>query len=172
MADDHDQQTPAQPATTTQAPHKHGDVGEILNPTEVPLVWGCTLKPFPAPHASVYFHPMKWSWFPGFAFDVRFFLFALSAVSTMSFSIILNTVDNASPGKWVGASVLPILAGIAGFLRLNIAINQTIRTAICRCYAKRAVAIAVWENAEQKDLIYAKDVFHAEKSFFYDIVVL
>lgn len=68
--------------------------------------------------------------------------------------------------------VLLFSVGFAAYLRINISVNQAIRTALCRCYAKREVAAAVWAKADEKDLIYAKDKFHEEKSMFYHVVVL
>lgn len=116
---------------------------------------------------------MEWFWFPGFAFDIRFILSVVAFVLYVLATVVLFAGSGGiTAGKSIGATVLFILASVVVYIRVNIGINQVLRTAICRCYAKRNDAVAAWEIADHRDFIYAKDVFHEEKSFFYHIVVL
>ncbi|KAI0558379.1 hypothetical protein FGB62_214g021 [Gracilaria domingensis] len=158
------------PPPPTQAGNKHGDAGKILNPEDVPIRYGKRLQPFPSPHPEVKFDPIKWFWVPAFQFDI-FFILSLLVFLFLIAGAITYAAAPTSAGL-AGGSFLIVVALVIWYLRVNLGINQSLRTAICRCYAKRETALRLWESSDARDYIFQKDVLHTEKSFFYELAVL
>ncbi|KAI0560932.1 hypothetical protein FGB62_96g14 [Gracilaria domingensis] len=146
---------------------KEDDAANVLNPADVPLKWGKKYEPEPKPHQEMSFNTIQWYWFPGFQLDINFLLSAGALFFTT-----LGPIIYVRTGSIATFVTFYIIAFILGYIRVNIAMNQTIRTAICRCNAKKEVALALWESSKPEDVIHSKDVFHTEKSFFYHLVVL
>ncbi|CAN8061608.1 unnamed protein product [Agarophyton chilense] len=164
-------QNDASPFANHYPQNKTASANKVLNPEDIPLRYGRTFQPFPSPHPSLKFDPIQWYWVPGFSFDIYFILSALAFLLYLSSMITFISAPRIS-GKLGGGSFLLILAAIVTYLRVNLGINQALRTAICRCYAKSEIAMRIWETADARDHIFHKDVFHSEKSYFYELAVL
>ncbi|CAN8069142.1 unnamed protein product [Agarophyton chilense] len=162
---------PSVPTHFTSAQQRSGNEGKILNPEDVPLRYGRKFQPFPSPHPSLNFGIMQWYWVPGFALDI-FFLLNVAIFVFVVASTLTVVLAPSLAGKLGGGFTLAVFVIVCSYLRINLGIIQSLRTAICRCYAKRDVAVNIWEKADSHDFIYCKDVFHSEKSFFYDLAVL
>ncbi|KAI0559316.1 hypothetical protein FGB62_157g19 [Gracilaria domingensis] len=163
-------QTNVSPPPPTQAQSKHGDAGKILNPEDVPIRYGKRLPPFPSPYPEVKFDAIKWFGVLAFQFDIFFILSLLAFLCLMAGP---TTIVASPTSAGVAGGIFLILAALViSYLRGNLGINQSLRTAICQCYAKRETALRIWESSHARDYIFQKDVFHTEKTFFYELVVL
>ncbi|KAI0561211.1 hypothetical protein FGB62_91g128 [Gracilaria domingensis] len=84
-----------------------------------------------------------------------------------------TTIVASPTSAGVAGGIFLILAALViSYLRVNLGINQSLCTAICRCYAKRETALRMWESSDARDYIFQKDVLHTGKTFFYELVVL
>lgn len=102
--------------------------------------------------------------------DLRFFI----SVSAFLCFILAAVLGFAVGGTGGTASSLAFLALVAllGALRGNMAINQMFRTALCHSYFKSEEAKQLWNPQTMHEKLLAKDVFHTEKNFTGDILVL
>ncbi|KAI0560666.1 hypothetical protein FGB62_104g021 [Gracilaria domingensis] len=152
------------------SPKKSEDANEVFNPTEIKLEWGKTITPYEMSHHPMTFGEMKRFWIPSFKFDLRTMLSIAASLSYLLAIVCLSAISSVR-GKAAGGAIFLGIAFVLTYLLVNIAINQRVRTAICRCMAKRRIAKALWEGAQASEQIYCKDVFHTEKSLFYHFVV-
>lgn len=143
-------------------------------PDSFPLDYNLAFFPFPYKFQTVNFKErVDWTWLQFFV-DRHFVLSGL-ILTTSSLSILLiilrYTVVNINRKATTAFSIIfGLLTPIFVWFRINMARNENYRRTLCFAYAKSVQAKKIWDD--NKDPMYAKDIFYSGYTFRGEVNVL